>query len=98
MHGFVKSLFARLFTDHPLAATEPKGIREVRSRTPVPGGLDMTNKPDSNDTAKKPTTPHPNMMGDGTEEQNLGQPGNPAARITKDEVAAAFGKDAPKAK
>ena len=34
------------------------------------------------------------MMGDGTEEQNLGQPGNPAARIKKDEVDAAFAKDA----
>jgi hypothetical protein len=34
--------------------------------------------------------PHPGMMGDGTEEQNLGQPGDPAARITEDEVKAAF--------
>ena len=40
---------------------------------------------------KNPATPHPGMMGDGTEEQNLGQPGNPAARIKKDEVDAAFG-------
>jgi hypothetical protein len=38
------------------------------------------------------------MMGDGTEEQNLGQPGNPGARIKKDEVDAAFAKDAKKAK
>ena len=36
------------------------------------------------------------MMGDGTEEQNLGQPGNPAARIKKDEVDAAFAKDGKK--
>jgi hypothetical protein len=35
---------------------------------------------------------HPGMMGDGTEEQNLGQRGDPAARIKKKEVAAAFGK------
>ena len=42
---------------------------------------------------KKPT--HPGMMGDGTEEQNLGQTGNPAARITEDEVKEAFGKDQP---
>jgi len=35
-------------------------------------------------------------MGDGTEEQNLGQPGNPAARIKKDEVDAAFSKNASK--
>jgi len=33
---------------------------------------------------------HPGMMGDGTEEQNLGQTGNPKARITEDEVEAAF--------
>lgn len=36
----------------------------------------------------------PGVMGDGTEEQNLGQPGNPKARITEDEVKEAF-KDAP---
>jgi hypothetical protein len=39
---------------------------------------------------------HPGMMGDGTEEQNLGERGNPAARIKKKEVVAAFGK--PRAK
>jgi hypothetical protein len=38
----------------------------------------------------------PGVLGDQTEEQNLGQPGNPSARITKDEVEAAFGKDKPK--
>lgn len=32
------------------------------------------------------------MMGDGTEEQNLGQRGDPAARIKKDEVDTAFAK------
>ena len=36
---------------------------------------------------------HPGMMGDGTEEQNLGQPGDPGARITEDEVKDAFGRD-----
>lgn len=35
----------------------------------------------------------PGVMGDGTEEQNLGQPGNPEARITEDEVKEAFGED-----
>jgi hypothetical protein len=57
----------------------------------------MTSKPDpknsNKDTTKKPSASHPGMMGDGTEEQNLGQPGNPAARIKKDEVDAAFAKD-----
>jgi hypothetical protein len=32
----------------------------------------------------------PGMMGDGTEEQNLGQPGDAGARISEDEVDAAF--------
>ena len=54
----------------------------------------MTNKDDPktapNDANK--ADPHPGMMGDGTEEQNLGQPGNPAARIKEDEVDEAFGK------
>ena len=42
--------------------------------------------------AKKPKISHPGMMGDGTEEQNLGERGNPAARIRKKEVVAAFGR------
>jgi hypothetical protein len=53
----------------------------------------MTSKPNPKDGKKTPAAPHPGMMGDGTEEQNLGQPGNPAARIKKDEVDAAFAKD-----
>ena len=40
------------------------------------------------------TDPHPGMMGDGTEEQNLDQPGNPGARITEDEVRDAFSEGA----
>ena len=52
----------------------------------------MTRKPNPKDSKKTPP-PHPGMMGDGTEEQNLGQPGNPAACIQKDEVDAAFAKD-----
>jgi hypothetical protein len=38
------------------------------------------------------------MMGDGTEEQNLGERGNPAQRIKEDEVDAAFNQPAPKKK
>jgi hypothetical protein len=38
---------------------------------------------------------HPGMMGDGTEEQNLNEPGDPSARITEAEVDGAFGR-APK--
>jgi len=50
-------------------------------------------KPDKTKPDKtKPAESHPGMMGDGTEEQNLGQPGDPAARIKEEEVDAAFGK------
>jgi hypothetical protein len=45
-----------------------------------------------NKSKKRAKVAHPGMMGDGTEEQNLGQRGNPAARIKKKEVVAAFGK------
>jgi hypothetical protein len=38
---------------------------------------------------------HPGMMGDGTEEQNLGQRGNPDARISQDEVEEAFASRRP---
>jgi hypothetical protein len=56
----------------------------------------MSNKPDSKDHKKPAAEKHPGMMGDGTEEQNLGQPGNPAARIKKGEVDVAFAKGTPK--
>ena len=39
--------------------------------------------------------PHPGMMGDGTEEQNLNQKGDPSARISEDEVKDAFGDKPP---
>ncbi len=52
----------------------------------------MTKKPDPKPGKTKPAESHPGMMGDGTEEQNLGQPGDSAARIKEEEVDAAFGK------
>ena len=66
---------------------------EVGSRVHNREIIQMTSKPPSKDTGKKPAVSHPGMMGDGTEEQNLGQPGDPAARIKEDEVDAAFAKD-----
>ena len=52
----------------------------------------MTKKISTPDKTKKQTkVAHPGMMGDGTEEQSLGERGNPAARIKKNEVTAAFG-------
>ena len=56
----------------------------------------MTNKPAApKDANKKADVSHRGMMGDGTEEQNLNERGDPAARIKKNEVDAAFGKQSP---
>jgi hypothetical protein len=43
-------------------------------------------------TNQQANNQHPGMMGDGTEEQNLNQQGNPGARITQDDVDEAFKK------
>jgi hypothetical protein len=48
------------------------------------------------DTKKKSDVVHPGMMGDGTEEQNLNERGDPEARIEEDELDAAFGNQTPK--
>ncbi len=58
----------------------------------------MSNKPASKGSKDKSGVSHPGMMGDGTEEQNLNEPGNPAARIKEDEVDEAFAKKPPKSK
>ena len=52
----------------------------------------MTKKATTADQAKGDGVTHPGMMGDGTQEQSLNERGNPAARITEAEVAAAFKK------
>ena len=52
----------------------------------------MTDKPTvPNDPKKQNKDAHPGMLGDGTEEQNLNQPGNPDARIKKGDLDATFG-------
>ena len=45
---------------------------------------------DKPSVGKQKNTEHPGMFGDGTEEQNLNQPGNPEARISEAEVKEAF--------
>jgi hypothetical protein len=65
-------------------------------KRPVHGVFGMTKKsPIPKGSKKQAKIAHPGMMGDGTEEQNLGERGNPAARIRKKEVVAAFGKKRP---
>ena len=62
----------------------------------------MTDKPEPKDAKKDTKEPRPiihlGMMGDGTEEQNLGERGDPAKRITEDEADAAFNPPAPRKK
>jgi hypothetical protein len=62
----------------------------------------MTDEPEQKDAKKDANEPRPiihlGMMGDGTEEQNLGERGDPAQRIKGDEVEAAFNQPAPKKK
>jgi hypothetical protein len=66
------------------------------TKRPTHGVFGMTKKsPTPKGTNKQAKVAHPGMMGDGTEEQNLGERGNPAARIRKKEVVAAFGKRRP---
>jgi hypothetical protein len=58
--------------------------------------IDMTKKSSTaKGTKKRAKVVHPGMMGDGTEEQNLGERGNPAARVRRKDVIAAFGKKRP---
>jgi hypothetical protein len=58
--------------------------------------FNMTNKSTmSGDTKKEPDVSHPGMMGDGTEEQNLDELGNPAARIKKMRWKPFFWKEEP---
>jgi len=59
----------------------------------------MTDEPESKTVNKDDKAiVHPGMMGDGTEEQNLGERGDPSKRIKQDEVDAAFSQAAPKKK
>jgi hypothetical protein len=78
------------------------GFPDERRVPPIPkerlahGVFDMTNKiMTPRDTKKQAKVTHPGMMDDGTEEQNLNERGNPKARIKKNEVTTAFGKQRP---
>ena len=47
-------------------------------------------RPSARKAKRSAKVAYPGMMGDGTEEQNLNQTGDPSARITEDEVKEAF--------
>jgi hypothetical protein len=50
------------------------------------------------DNTPKNDGSQPGVLGDWTEEQNLGQPGHPEDRITEKDVDEAFGDEAKKPK
>jgi hypothetical protein len=76
--------------------SEPIAFRRIDEDTLIAGAFEMTTNPTvRKDTGKPADVSHPGMMGDGTEEQNLGERGKPQARIKKGEVDAAFGKQRP---
>jgi hypothetical protein len=96
--SFVRQIGAELKIDRGDSNDCTKFCVLFDDRDPDPSKeIMMTSKPE------KPKAPkiqrdisHPGMMGDGTQEQSLGERGNPDARIKKDEVDAAFGKQLPK--
>jgi hypothetical protein len=51
----------------------------------------VNNKPIISLPKKPDKVSHPGMMGDGTEEQNLNETGDPSVRIKPEEVDAALG-------
>ncbi len=59
----------------------------------------MKDRPDETSSrpeqSKDKQVSHPGMLGDGTEEQNLNEPGDPKARISRDEVEDAFKRAPP---
>ena len=71
-------------------------LTELKNGHFAPGVSDMTNKDDAPKSSKARKITHPGMMGDGTEEQNLGETGIPKSRIKKEDVEAAFQKTNPK--
>jgi hypothetical protein len=89
-HGFVHD------AGFPPELWEPNATSRIGVSAVAHGVFYMTNKATNADDAKKPVKDaHPGMMGDGTEEQNLNQRGNPEVRIKKKEIDDAFGKKGP---
>jgi len=83
-------------TKRPVAkASKPK--RKSFAPRKVPVASAAVRSPELDNSTPKVTNqpannPHPGMMGDGTEEQNLNQEGNQGERITQDDVDEAFRK------
>lgn len=72
---------------------EESGNREAEPRVFLVLGWADEEMPMAEHDPKEPQPDlHTGMLGDGTEEQNLNQRGQPEARINQDEVQDAFGQ------
>ena len=92
--GAAKKKVAKAKTAKPKKRSVAKSTRPaVKTSKPKQQTVARRRVASSKGTALKAKAElHPGMMGDGTEEQNLNQPGNPEARITKAEIDTAFKK------
>ena len=89
----VKKSSATKRTHVAVKASKPKRKSVAPRKGSTASGTSRSRKiPASKSEVTNPqaNNPHQGMMGDGTEEQNLNQKGNPRARITQDDVDAAF--------
>lgn len=73
-------------------ASKPKRKSIAPRRKTVVSSITRSRKTAASKSEAQTNAPHPGMMGDGTEEQNLNQKGNPEARITQDDIDEAFKK------
>ena len=75
--------------NHPMSSCDfpvGSGIRQEWM-----SGWNEARNASPNGEGRQGVDPHPGMMGDGTEEQNLNQEGNPSTRISEADVETAFG-------
>ena len=76
-------------------ASKPKRKSVASRKGPIASAASRSHRPAKSKpegTKQQADNLHPGMMGDGTEEQNLNQQGDPGARITQDDVEEGFKK------
>ena len=88
-----KKITAKSVAKKKVAKSKPVKAKKTAAKTNRP--VVKASKPKRKSVAPRKQQAknlRPGMMGDGTEEQNLNQTGNPGARITQDEIDTAFKK------
>jgi hypothetical protein len=91
MRGPGGQRFLGAIRENPLAAAIAlAGIGWLLYTANRPKSLRRATTVLSRDGENRQGASRPGVMGDGTQEQNLNQPGDPTARVTQQEVEAAF--------